>query len=650
MAYLVVGTAGHIDHGKSSLVRVLSGTNPDRLKEEQKRGITIELGFAYLHLPGDNTVAIVDVPGHERFIKNMLAGVAGIDVALLIIAADEGIMPQTQEHFAILQLLEVQKIMIVITKTDLVEPEMVALLKEDIRTFLAGTTYEKAPIFAFSAVSQAGKEEILQALNEAVTEHSSSSKEEKLVRLPIDRVFTLAGFGTVVTGTLFSGRIAVGDQLYIPLKEKKVRVRNLQVHNQYVQTAEAGQRVAVNIAGVEAKEIERGDILTEEGRFMPTQRIDVSFSLLKTAAAPLRNFSRIRFHQGTSEVIGRILLWDREEISPGAKAYGQLVLEKPVVVQKEDRYVLRSYSPVTTIGGGKIIEPVACKHKKKDWEKAFEEMKLKEEGSPEKMLCLVLGQRKKPLTAPVLARQIGLGEEKVAHLLAEMTNGSNGNAGKITVLSLNEGVQAYLPTSLVKEWENALLQEAKEYLQTNPLEPGIKKAYLRSRLFNNLDLNEFNAFIKHLAGQKIISVVDGLFLAPAGVSQIQGPWLKQIQAIEKYYRDCGWQVPLWKTVVQELQLDEKTSGQILRYLTRTGDLLQLTGDLYLPKELWEEGQAKVQEWFKENPDLTLAQFRDLVGTSRKTAVPFLEYLDRMKITERSGEKRILCKKSTLEED
>lgn len=632
MAYLVVGTAGHIDHGKSSLVKVLSGSNPDRLKEEQKRGITIELGFAYLQLPGNNTVAIVDVPGHERFIKNMLAGVAGIDLALLIIAADEGIMPQTQEHFAILQLLEVQKMLIVITKTDLVNAEIIALLKEDIRSFLAGTRYEKTPIFTFSAVSQAGKEELLKALDEAVAEHSGASKEERVVRLPVDRVFSLPGFGTIVTGTLFSGRISVGDQLFIPLKEKRARVRNLQVHNQFVQTVEVGQRVAVNIAGVEAKEIERGDILTEEGRFMPTQRIDASFTLLKTAAAPLRNFSRIRFHQGTSEVIGRILLWDREELSPGAKAYVQLVLEKPVVVQKEDRYVLRSYSPVTTIGGGKIIEPVACKHKKKDREEALEEMQLKEEGSPEKMLYLVLRQSKKPLTTAVLARQIGLGEGKVVKLLAGMET--------VTALSLNEREQVYILTSLMKEWEKALLRETEEYLESNPLEPGIKKAYLRSRLFNNLDLNEFNALLKYLVGQQKITVIDGLFIAPVGGSQIKGPWLKQIQAVEKYYRDCGWQVPLWKTVVQELQFDEKTSIQILRYLTRTGGLLQLTPDLYLPKELCAEGQIKLQEWFKQNPDITVAQFRDLVGTSRKTAVPFLEYLDHLKITVRSGEKRI----------
>ncbi len=643
MAYLVVGTAGHIDHGKSSLVKVLSGSNPDRLKEEQKRGITIELGFAYLQLPEDNTVAIVDVPGHERFIKNMLAGVAGIDLALLIIAADEGIMPQTQEHFAILQLLEVQRMLIVITKTDLVNAEMITLLKEDIRSFLADTRYEKAPIFTFSAVSQAGKEELLKALNEAVVEHAGSSREEKIVRLPIDRVFSLPGFGTIITGTLFSGRISVGDQLFIPLKGKRARVRNLQVHNEFVQTVEVGQRVAVNIAGIEAREIERGDVLTEEGRLMPTQRIDASFTLLKTSAAPLHNFSRIRFHQGTSEVIGRILLWDREELPPGAKAYVQLVLEKPVVVQKEDRYVLRSYSPVTTIGGGKIIEPAACKHKKKDREEALEEMQLKEEGSPGKMLYLALSQSRKPLTPAVLARQIGLGAGQVIKLLAGMIAGKNGNKGKVTALSLHEEEQAYLPTSLAEEWEKALLRETEEYLENNPLEPGIKKAYLRSRLFNNLDSNEFNAFLKYLVGQQKIMVEEGLYIAPVGVRPIKGPWLKQIQAVEKYYRECGWQVPNWKTVVQELQIDEKTGVQLLRYFTRTGGLVQLTPDLYLPKELDTEGQAKLQEWFKQNPDITVAQFRDLVGTSRKTAVPFLEYLDQIKFTMRAGDKRTLRK-------
>lgn len=650
MAYLVVGTAGHIDHGKSSLVKILSGIDPDRLQEEKKRGITVELGFAYLQLPGGNIVALVDVPGHERFIKNMLAGVAGLDLALLIIAADEGIMPQTQEHFAILQLLEVKKIIVVITKIDLVEPAVPELLKEDIRAFLAGTGYERAPILTFSAVSQAGKEDLLRVLEKAVAEKAAGGKREGVVRLPIDRVFAMPGFGTVVTGTLISGKIRGGDQLFIPLKGKRVRVRNIQVHNQFTESAQAGQRVAVNLAGVDTKEIERGDTLTEEGWLTPSQRLDVSFSLLKTAAGPLRHFSRIRFYQGTAEIIGRIFFWDREELRPGEKAFAQLVLEKPAVVQKDDRYVLRSYSPLTTLGGGTIIDPLARKHKKRDLPKALAELAIKAEGRPGEIILLTLAQGQKPLSADELARQTGYRGEEVERLLQEMAvnnkaktgdRAANADAEAVIVLSLNERERVYAAASFIAEKELALLQAVENYLQSNPLEPGIKKELLRSRLFNSFDLNEFNGLLNYWVEQQKIAIIDGLYIAPFGARSVNEAWLKQISAIETYYRACGWQVPLWKTVEQELHLDGKASGQLLRYFLRTGDLLQLVADLYLPKYLLAEGQAKLEEWCKQNGDITVAQFRDLVGTTRKVAVPFLEYLDRSKFTVRNGDKRTL---------
>lgn len=648
MAYLVVGTAGHIDHGKSSLVKVLSGIDPDRLLEEKKRGITVELGFAYLQLPGGNTVALVDVPGHERFIKNMLAGVTGLDLALLIIAADEGIMPQTQEHFAILQLLEVREIIIVITKIDLVEPAVTELLKEDIRAFLAGTGYEGAPILTFSAVSQAGKEELLRALEMAVAEKAASGKGDGVVRLPIDRVFAMPGFGTVVTGTLLSGEIKGGDQLFIPLKGKRVRVRNIQGHNQVIESAQAGQRVAVNLAGVDTREIERGDTLTVEGWLTPTQRLDVSLSLLKTAAGPLRHFSRIRFYQGTAEIIGRVFFWDREELQPGEKAFAQLVLEKPAVVQKDDRYVLRSYSPLTTLGGGTIIEPLARKHKKRDLAKALAELAVKAEGGPQEIILLTLAQEQKPLSAEELARRIGYRGEEVERILQDLTVNNGAGAGNraangeaVIALSLNERERVYVAASFVAEKELALLQTVKDYLQSNPLEPGIKKELLRSRLFSSLELNQFNGLLNYWVQQEKIAMIDGLFIAPIGARSVNEAWLKQISAIEEYYRACGWQVPLWKTVEQELQLDGKTSAQFLRYFLRKGDLLPLVADLYLPQYLLAEGQAKLEEWCKQNGDITVAQFRDLVGTTRKVAVPFLEYLDRTKFTVRNGDKRTL---------
>lgn len=641
MSYLVVGTAGHIDHGKSSLVKVLSGMDPDRLKEEKKRGITIELGFAYLQLPGNKTVAIVDVPGHERFVKNMLAGVGGIDLGILIIAADEGIMPQTREHFDILRLLELKKLIVVITKTDLVDAELVELLREEIAAFLAGTGYEQAPVLTFSAVNGKGKEEILQALSQAVEELSGTTEIKKagIVRLPIDRIFTMQGFGTVVTGTLFSGKITVGDQLFIPIKNSRVRVRNLQVHNKFVEIAQVGQRVAVNLAGVEPKELERGDLLTEEGQLVPTQRVDASLCLLKTAARPLSNFSRIRFHQGTSETMGRVLFWDREELLPGEEAYVQLVLEKSVIVQKDDKYVLRSYSPLITIGGGKIIEPLAHKHKRKDLKQTLEEVALKAEGSPEEIIYLYLAQQKKPLSLAELARQTGHSEKLLEEVLKELVT-----AEKVIGISLNEREQTFIPDFVVTEWEKALYQEAQKYLQENPLEPGIKKEFLRSKLFVGLNANEFTALLKYWVSQQKITLLDGLYIVPCGLGGIQEQWLERIRMVEEYYQKCGWQTPNWKTVEEEVHLDEKTSAQLLRYLLRTGWLVQLTGDLYLPQDLLLEGQEKLVIWLKNNENFTVAQARDLWGTTRKIAVPLLEYLDKIKFTVRLGDKRVLGKK------
>ena len=379
MKRIIIGTAGHIDHGKTTLVKALTGCDTDRLKEEKKRGISIELGFAPFTLPNGQKAAIVDMPGHERFIRHMLAGAFGIDFVLLTIAADEGIMPQTREHMDIIELLGVDKGIVVITKKDMVDEEWLMLVEDEIEEYLKESILAKAPIIAVSAITGEGIEELkeqIQTLSVLVQEKSSSG----YARLPIDRVFSISGFGTVITGTLWSGKIKVGEILELMPSQKQVKIRTIQVHNEKTDTAFAGQRVAVNLQGIELNEIKRGYLLTTPGAFIPSYRIDARLRLLPASNRIIRNWNRIRFHLGTDEVLGRVVLLDRDELNPGEEAFVQIILEKQIVAQKGDAFVIRYYSPVTTIGGGTVIESNAAKQKRFK-EEVLEELAIKEEGS-----------------------------------------------------------------------------------------------------------------------------------------------------------------------------------------------------------------------------------------------------------------------------
>jgi selenocysteine-specific elongation factor len=631
----VIGTAGHIDHGKTTLVKVLTGIDTDRLKEEKERGITIELGFAPIRLPGGINTSIVDVPGHEKFIKNMLAGAAGIDIALLVIAADEGIMPQTQEHFDILRLLLIKKILVVITKVDLVDNEMVELVKEEIQEFLLDTPYEDSPVLTFSAIKEDGKEAILKEIDKAVIETASEKKTGILARLPIDRVFTIPGFGTVVTGTLFNGEITVGKQMYIPVKDKHVRVRNLQVHNRSVDKVQAGQRVAINLAGVDHGEVVRGDVLTEENNAIITQRIDVSFYLLKNIPDPLSDFSRVRFHHGTSEIMGRIKLLDREKLQPGEEAYIQIILENPAVIIKGDRFILRSYSPLYTIGGGEVIEPYAEKHKSRDSDRIIRDLNIKAKGTAEDILNMYLEQSKRPLSVETISKESGINDNKIISVIDEMVK-----SGQVFSILLNDRDKGYMKASLLKEWENKVIVEVEKRLQDKPLEPGVNKDSIHSQLFSWLSLKEFNALVKYWTSKNVIKITDGLYIAPFHYNwQPQGLMLEKIKEIEELYLSYNWQIPGWNEIAEQLKIDRNTGNQLLQFMLRTEKIIHLDDDIYITSTLLINGKEKIRKWFVDNKDMTVAQARDLLGTTRKIAIPLLEYLDRIKFTVRYGDKR-----------
>ena len=389
MKYIILGTAGHIDHGKSSLVKALTGTDPDRLKEEKERGITLDLGFASLDLPGGNRLGIVDVPGHEGLIKNMLAGVGGIDIVMLVIAADEGIMPQTREHLAICDLLHVKKGLIVLTKMDMVDKDWLALVQDEVREFVKGTFLEKAPLVPVSSKTGENLPLLVQELAKLAAEVTPKSSNG-ILRLPIDRVFTMKGFGTVITGTLLSGAISAEQEVEILPKGIKTKVRGIQSHNQAVQRAIAGQRTAVNLQGVEKDQLSRGDTIVSAGFFTPTKTLDAKLTLLKQAPRGLKTGSRIRFYNTTQEAIGRITILGTNELAPGEEAFVQLRLEQPVIVQHGDRYILRFYSPMETLGGGMVLNPHTRRHKTATMKESLENLRVLETGTMEDRLALLI--------------------------------------------------------------------------------------------------------------------------------------------------------------------------------------------------------------------------------------------------------------------
>lgn len=632
MRPFVIGTAGHVDHGKTMLVKALTGVDTDRLKEEKERGISIELGFAPLKLPNGGTAAIVDVPGHERFIKNMLAGVAGIDMVLLVIAADEGVMPQTREHLDILRLLKVQHGIVVLTKIDLVDSEWLELVEEEVREFLQGSFLADAPIIRVSAVTGEGLPRLFQAIEEV-----AARLEERPVfgpaRLPVDRVFSVTGFGTVVTGTLVQGELVPGQELEILPSKKITRVRNLQVHGRKVERAKAGQRVAVNLAGVEVDELERGFVLATPGFLTPSYRMDLSLYLLEGAEKPLQNRTRVRFHVGAKEAFGRVVLLDREELQPGEEAYAQIVLEEPVTAAAHDRYVIRTYSPARTIGGGEIIDPVAPRHKRFRPE-VIEQLKIKEKGSPAELITQFLASRFAS-AADEVAKALPFPENIAAETLAALV--ADGRVVKLTV----EGKDHYLLGVVYQQKTEEIKSFLADYHQRYPLRPGYNKEEFRSRFFPGLAPRFFQQLLQRWEEEGVLKVTEQYVALAEFLPRPTPEQEEKIRKVEQEFLQGGFQPPDWPAVVAKLGFKEEEAREILHYLTAEGILVKMSEDIYFHRETVALGIEKIKSFLRERGEILIAEARDLLGTSRKYALPFMEYLDREKITRRVGDKRIL---------
>lgn len=496
MKHIIIGTAGHIDHGKTTLIKALTGRETDRLDEEQKRGISIDLGFTYFDLPSGKRAGIVDVPGHEKFIKNMLAGVIGIDIVLLVVAADEGVMPQTVEHLAILDLLGLEKGFVVLTKTDMVEEEWLELVKEDTRQKLKGTFLENAPILPVSSTRKTGLQEVINLINKMAEEVEERDIND-MPRLPIDRVFTISGFGTVVTGTLISGTFHIGDEVQIFPGNEIGRIRNLQVHDEDTKEAYAGQRVAINLAGLKKEDVDRGDVVAYPNSMQDTMMLDVSIKLLDSVPRPIENRTRLRLYIGTKEVLCRVVLLDREELSPGETAYAQLRLEEKTVAKRGDKFVIRFYSPMFTIGGGEVLEPNPKKKKRYD-QKALEELKIKHKGERTDIIeKIVLDKSKEFPTLKEIAVYTVMQEEKVKEELYKLKEEK-----KVLLFKMSKDLYV-VHVDYFNDIKDKIVNELSDFHNKYPLRTGMQKEELRMKYIGSARSKLADSFIDLLEEEYI---------------------------------------------------------------------------------------------------------------------------------------------------
>jgi selenocysteine-specific elongation factor len=633
MRHLIIGTAGHIDHGKTALVKALTGIDTDRLKEEKERGISIELGFAFLTLPDGTQAGIVDVPGHERFVKTMLAGVGGMDIVVLVIAADEGVMPQTREHLQICQLLQVKRGLVALTKADLVDAEWLEMVRSDVAEVLGGTFLDGCPIVACSATTGEGLPELLQTI-QAQAGTVEPKRTQGIVRLPVDRVFTVKGFGTIVTGTLWSGTLSVGDEVAILPTGLASRVRRLQVHGQSVEQAVAGQRTAVNLPGLEVSQIERGDVLCLPGTLRASQSFDATLSLLPDAPRPLLNRARVRFHLGTSERLARAVLLDREELQPGAQTYAHLRLESPSAALPHDRFVIRSYSPQFTIGGGSILDPNPPKERRQR-AKMIEHLRVLEQGSgADRIEQHLLAAGFVPLTQEELRARTDLDAAALTENLRDLV------ARGAAVLVGAKGEAGALHAERVMQLEKEMLERLREFHGKEPLRDGLVKEELRSKLPAQLQPGTFGWMIIRLTEAGKIAVERDKVRLADHRPRLSAAEEALKEGIEAAYREAAFQPATPDGVLASLKADRKLFQAVFRRMVDDGILVRVKGDIFLHRDRYGEMRERVLSHFETQPGINVGTMKDLFGISRKYAIPFLEHLDDVRVTRRQGDERV----------
>jgi selenocysteine-specific elongation factor len=635
MKHLILGTAGHIDHGKTSLVKALTGIDTDRLKEEKARGITIELGFAHLELPGGLRFGIVDVPGHERFVRAMVAGVGGMDLVLLVIAADEGIMPQTREHLEICQLLGVKRGIVVLSKSDLVEPDWLDLVTEEVREYLAGSFLAGAAIVPISSRSGAGIEDLKRELTRLAGEIEQKRLDTPF-RLPVDRVFTVTGFGTVVTGTLLSGGISVGDEVEILPSGIACRVRGVQSFGAKVERGGAGERLAVNLQGVEVSEVERGDVVVPRGLYRPTAAVDVRLNYLASASKELKHRATIRLHSATYEVPAKVILFDRDTLKPGESAYVQLRLARPVLLLPGDPFVLRTYSPQATLGGGTVLDPAPPGRRRRSSE-ALELLAAVESGvDQERIRLLVESSLLSGMSVQEMVNRSGMSAKRIEAALAPLLSSG-------AVLQVVKEPRIFLGRDAFAALKQKLSEELRDYLAENPMQEGIGKEELKSRIPKRSDPRFFGPLLASMEKEGAALSDRDIVRLPgrkAGVTQDQAGLQNMLEeALRK-----GWgEPPTLKELCDALGCTEKQLLDHANLLCREGRAAKVKGDVFYAPGALAEIREKLVGYLREKGEITPPEFRELTGLSRKFMIPLLEYFDQERLTIRLGDKRVLRK-------
>ena len=629
MKNIIIGTAGHIDHGKTTLIKALTGRNTDRWEEEQRRGITIDLGFTYFDLPGGDRVGIIDVPGHERFINNMVAGVVGMDLVLLVIAADEGIMPQTREHMDILNLLGIEKSIIVLNKCDIVDEEWLELVEEEVKDELEGTFLEQAPVVKVSAATGEGLVGLVDMIEKMTRDEVTEKDVQTIPRLPVDRAFTISGFGTIITGTLVSGTITKEDTLWMYPVDKECKIRSIQVHGQNRSICQAGQRVAVNLSNVKKKEIRRGCVLAPKNSMKNTDLLDVKLRILDSSVRVLTNHTRLHFFTGTSEILCRAVLLDQEELGPGESGYVQLRLEEEIAVRRGDKFVVRFYSPMETIGGGVILEPNPSV-KRRFRQDVIEELERKESGSTADVIELhVKAHGDTLVTLAELAKLTALSPEEVKEDAEELES-----KGLVYLFPMRKDTYVWHADSR-RGAERTMIEELAAYEEKYPYRYGMKKAEVQGTHFQKVRPNVFDKMLEMLVEDGSIRRVDE-FLCTPGYEVRKDQTFDRVSGILlDSFRDAGYDFVRYSEIGFSRE-DMMVSDDILNILLEEEKVVKVTEDMYTLKENMERAKELIQERLMEDPLITIAQVRDMFGTSRKSAKPILEYMDSIKVTKKTG--------------
>lgn len=635
MKNIIVGTAGHIDHGKTCLIKALTGIETDRLKEEKQRGITIELGFA--NLPNDRNIdiGIVDVPGHEKFVKHMLAGIGGIDIVLLVIAADEGIMPQTTEHFEILKMLRIKKGIVVLTKVDMVDEDWLEMVKEDVRDAMQGTFLEQAPMICVSSHTGENIDVLKEKILEMALEGRSRQEGKEMLRLPVDRVFTIDGFGTVITGTLMEGTVETGDEILIYPGQKKAKVRNVQVHGRTVDSATAGHRTAINLAGIKKEDIKRGDVIAAPGLMENTMILDVKIDMFDKTARTLKNGSRVHFYYGAAETLCKVVLLDKEELTQGESGYAQLRFEEEIAVKRDDRFILRFYSPLVTIGGGKILNASPVKRKRYD-EKALTHLRKFDSKDKDKALAVLFAEESaKLLDVDQIIKKFGKEQSETVETVNTLIEMG-------TVVKISS--QLVLHKDFVETLKSKTRRVLEDYHNENPVKAGMPKEEFRMRMKQVLhveDIKHIEALINFLMGIEIIKDMNGTMALKEFKVSYTPQQEKLADEIEAIYKKAWLEPPDVTTALQEFK-DMKMATQMLEAMCAEGRLRRLNHQYYIQTAALDRAMKILMDTMKQQGSITLAEYRGLIGTSRKYAILILEYTDEKKITRMVGDSRVLC--------